>query len=357
MASPALCSHAPQSGSRPKSRFVLALLAMICWQMSRHSVSAFLPGFQGRRLAIQAALVGLVPQAAKAEEGAPVKKGGRASKWYGIYEDPKHPSCDRSIVIAFDGTKGKIEGYDLSGAGDEGKFNCRKRRDVQYYDWSLKVSLANKDANELVVEQAGRDIVDRKRIGQPSEVIAKWDGDGILWPDGTKWPSAAVCPVFRDGDDAGRDMSRCSLQDGRMAGAPAESAVTFSGPACSSARDDREVHRDSRIMSITFNPHGSRCVTTDNNGVVGVWKTDMRGLCNQMCHYRKTGAHDKVIFRTMTPSGEPNLDNPPFFFGGEQGIIYLADDFGLCSERYKIGSPLLLLEYYREKAPGTRDQP
>jgi len=102
-------------------------------------------------------------------------------------------------------------------------------------------------------------------------------------------------------------------------------------------------------MSITFNPHGTRCVTTDNNGVVGVWKTDMRGLCNQMCHYRKTGAHDKVIFRTMTPSGEPNLDNPPFFFGGEQGIIYLADDFGLCSERYKIGSPLLLLEYYREK--------
>lgn len=28
--------------------------------------------------------------------------------------------------------------------------------------------------------------------------------------------------------------------------------------------------------------------------------------------------------------------------GGEQGIIYLADDFGLCSERYKIGSPLSL---------------
>ena len=27
--------HLRQSGSRPKSRFVLALLAMICWQMSR----------------------------------------------------------------------------------------------------------------------------------------------------------------------------------------------------------------------------------------------------------------------------------------------------------------------------------
>eukprot|EP00439_Symbiodinium_sp_Y106_P080542 s1139_g19.t1 len=295
MASPALCSHAPQGSSKPKSRLVLALLAVICWQMSWYSVSAFLPGIQGRRLAIQAALVGLAPQAAKAEEGAPVKKGGRASKWYGIYEDPKHPACDRSIVIAFDGTKGKIEGYDLSGAGDEGKFSCRKRRDVQYYDWSLKLSLANKDSNELVVEQAGRDIVDRKRIGQPSEVIGKWDGDGEELPDFCQTrPVQCTALAWHPNSK----VLAAGWEDG---------AVTFSGPACSSARDDREVHRDSRIMSITFNPHGTRCVTTDNNGVVGVWKTDMRG------------------------------------------IIYLADDFGLCSERYKIGSPLLLLEYYREK--------
>ena len=37
-----------------------------------------------------------------------------------------------------------------------------------------------------------------------------------------------------------------------------------------------------RILSIVFNPNGTRCVTTDNNGVVGVWKTDQRGLCNQI---------------------------------------------------------------------------
>ena len=40
--------------------------------------------------------------------------------------------------------------------------------------------------------------------------------------------------------------------------------------------------RRSRILSIVFNPNGTRCVTTDNNGVVGVWKTDQRGLCNQI---------------------------------------------------------------------------
>jgi len=128
-----------------------------------------------------------------------------------------------------------------------------------------------------------------------------------------------------------------------------DGTVTFGGPACPSQREDREVHRESRILCICFNPAGTRCVTTDSNGVVGVWKTDAKGLLNQMCHYRKNGAHDKVIFRTMTPTGEASLENPPFFFGGEQGIIYLADDFGLCSERYKVGSPLLMLEYYHQK--------
>ena len=127
------------------------------------------------------------PQGASAQEGVPAKVGGRASKWFGSYEDPKHPSCDRSLVIAFDGTKGKIDGYDKSGAGEEGKFDCRKRRDVQYYDWTLKVKLASKDADELVVEEVGRDVVDRKRINGAQETIGKWDKDGILWPDGTKW--------------------------------------------------------------------------------------------------------------------------------------------------------------------------
>ncbi|CAE7373416.1 Ap1g1, partial [Symbiodinium pilosum] len=101
--------------------------------------------------------------------------------------DPKHPACERSITLAFDGTKGKIAGFDKSGAGDEGEFNCRKRRDVSYYDWNLKVSLANKDANEIVVEEVGRDVVNRKRINKVQEVVGKWDGDGILWSDGTKW--------------------------------------------------------------------------------------------------------------------------------------------------------------------------
>ncbi|CAL1170399.1 unnamed protein product [Cladocopium goreaui] len=186
----------------------------------------------------------------------------------------------------------------------------------------------------------------------------------IAWSKGEEQPLLAVADgctlrIFREGEELlDYNQERQGLPCTALAWHPTskviaagweDGAVTFTGPGAVNARDDREVHRDARILSIVFNPNGTRCVTTDNNGVVGVWKTDQRGLCNQMCHYRKSGAHDKVIFRTATPTGEPNLENPPFFFGGEQGIIYLADDFGLCSERYKIGSPLLLLEYYREK--------
>jgi len=109
------------------------------------------------------------------------------------------------------------------------------------------------------------------------------------------------------------------------------------------------VHRDRSVLCVAFNPQGNRCVTTDSNGTVAIWKTDAEGRLSQCCHYKKPSAHDKVIFRTMKPTGEAELDNPPFFFGGKSGIIYLADDFGLCSERYKIGSPLMLLEYYHQK--------
>mmetsp|Transcript_143190 Transcript_143190/g.202490 ORF Transcript_143190/g.202490 Transcript_143190/m.202490 type:complete len:186 (+) Transcript_143190:55-612(+) len=163
----------------------LALAACIFLQTK---VLTFLPG-QGRRMLLSAAVagVGSLPSRTSAQEGVPAKTGGRASKWFGTYEDPKHPSCDRSVVVSFDGTKGKIDGYDKSGSGDEGSFNCRKRRDVQYYDWTLKIRLASKDADELVVEEAGRDVVDRKRIPAPQETVGKWDKDGILWPDGTKW--------------------------------------------------------------------------------------------------------------------------------------------------------------------------
>lgn len=188
----------------------------------------------------------------------------------------------------------------------------------------------------------------------------------VAWSKDEETPLLAVAEgptvrVFRDeGEEVVEALQQRSVACTSLVWHPAakvlaagwdDGAITFSMPESldRSSREDREVHRESSITCITFNPAGTRCVTCDNNGVVGVWKTDNKGLLTQMCHYKKQGTHAKVVFRTMTPSLEPNLENPPFFFGGELGTIYLADDFGLCSERYKIGSPLLVLNYYHQR--------
>lgn len=128
-----------------------------------------------------------------------------------------------------------------------------------------------------------------------------------------------------------------------------DGTITFEAPGSGTKRDDREVHQRARIRCIAFNPMGTRMVTCDSNGLVAVWKTDHKGMMKQDCNFRKQGSHDKVIFRTMSPTGQTNLDNPPFFFGGDSGVIYLADDMGFCSDKNKIGSPVFCLEYLHEK--------
>mmetsp|Transcript_37028 Transcript_37028/g.85483 ORF Transcript_37028/g.85483 Transcript_37028/m.85483 type:complete len:1283 (-) Transcript_37028:63-3911(-) len=186
----------------------------------------------------------------------------------------------------------------------------------------------------------------------------------VAWSKGEEAPLLAVAEgtqvrIFRDeGEELVEAVQSRAVNCTYLAWHPRakvvaagweDGVVTYAGPATSGASEDREVHRDASIKCIAFNPLGLQCVTTDTQGVVGVWKTDQKGMLSQVCHYRKNGPHDKVIFRTTMPTGEVNLETPPFYFGGDSGIIYLADDYGLCSERHKVGSPILLMEYYHQK--------
>jgi len=50
----------------------------------------------------------------------------------------------------------------------------------------------------------------------------------------------------------------------------------------------------------------------------------------------------------MLPSSAAQ-DYPSFFFAGESGAVFCADDFGMCAERYRIKSPVLVLEYFADK--------
>mmetsp|Transcript_3170 Transcript_3170/g.3875 ORF Transcript_3170/g.3875 Transcript_3170/m.3875 type:complete len:197 (-) Transcript_3170:19-609(-) len=106
------------------------------------------------------------------------------SKWNGRYNDPKHPRCERSIFVSYDGKKVKIAGYD-----PETGVKCLSGG-VQEYRWSLQAELAGVDSDSITVESARRSVTTRTERPDGSKwepVVAKWDGDGILFPDGTKW--------------------------------------------------------------------------------------------------------------------------------------------------------------------------
>lgn len=71
-------------------------------------------------------------------------------------------------------------------------------------------------------------------------------------------------------------------------------------------------------------------------GTVSVYNTEgHRAL--YLLHYRKKGALNKIAFR--------HKRSPTFFFAGDGGVVYGADEHGSCIERYKVGSPIVLLEF------------
>ena len=47
--------------------------------------------------------------------------------------------------------------------------------------WEAKLSSAGKDSNELTID------LSKTGIPGAKQVIAKWDGNGIVFPDGSRW--------------------------------------------------------------------------------------------------------------------------------------------------------------------------
>eukprot|EP00392_Amoebophrya_sp_AT5.2_P009189 g9217.t1 len=130
-----------------------------------------------------------------------------------------------------------------------------------------------------------------------------------------------------------------------------DGCVTFAKPSSSSASSStvvtvffsNSIHfvlpRSSLapITATKFSPDGGLCVCADGNGVVSVYNTE-GSRAQYLLYYRKPGAMTKICFRHHRRS-------PSFFFAGEQGVVYGADEHGACSEKYKVGSPIILLEY------------
>ena len=129
-----------------------------------------------------------------------------------------------------------------------------------------------------------------------------------------------------------------------------DGAISHWSENSTSAKEEKSIH-GCKIRGITISPDGTRMVTGDDHGVVGVWSIS-RGL-NPICQFQKEGAITNLAFCALANEhGEvPSFDqmNQYFFFAGSSGSVYLADDMKRCSEMCKVGGKVRSLLYYREE--------
>eukprot|EP00930_Biecheleria_cincta_P024922 TRINITY_DN17787_c0_g5_i1.p1 TRINITY_DN17787_c0_g5~~TRINITY_DN17787_c0_g5_i1.p1 ORF type:complete len:226 (-),score=21.30 TRINITY_DN17787_c0_g5_i1:294-971(-) len=142
-----------------------------------------------RHLAALLALSAVALIAAPAEPSQAAARGTPKSKFAGKYSatsetlETNFTSCPREIFVAFDGTKGRIKGDDPILPQPDAERNCGI---YPVKTWSIPFTISASD--EIVFEEGSESITTRRpTTGGPNNVAAKWDGNGLLFPDGTKW--------------------------------------------------------------------------------------------------------------------------------------------------------------------------
>mmetsp|Transcript_15471 Transcript_15471/g.34068 ORF Transcript_15471/g.34068 Transcript_15471/m.34068 type:complete len:168 (-) Transcript_15471:75-578(-) len=89
--------------------------------------------------------------------------------WAGRYSDPQHPNCKRLISeVTLNGMR--VDGRD-------GKPGCGEG--VKAEVWAIRAAFKEQGSNEALFDFSFK--------GGPKDVVGKWDGSGIVFPDGNKW--------------------------------------------------------------------------------------------------------------------------------------------------------------------------
>mmetsp|Transcript_52146 Transcript_52146/g.145537 ORF Transcript_52146/g.145537 Transcript_52146/m.145537 type:complete len:192 (+) Transcript_52146:133-708(+) len=155
------------------SLFAVAVLR-IAWGCGSNA-SFSLPGARGvasatptRRGVLAALLGGGVSVSAPTTPEARAKSPGPTSDfWAGRYSDPNHPGCKRELVVDLPGVVINMR---------DGEPGCLRGEKQKEYRLPVKYKPG---ADTILVDFSAK--------GGPKDVEAKWDGDGILFPDGNKW--------------------------------------------------------------------------------------------------------------------------------------------------------------------------
>jgi hypothetical protein len=161
-------------------RFLSAVAILVAAVSTTNAFSVERRGFLAK---VGSTIAGAAVLATNAEQAmAAAYKTGPASPFNGDFDDPNHPGCLRQVKVvgAPLGINGKrspypvieVVGYD--GKGDGSMCSDRPTRaDL----WKIQGKMKNN--NEAVIDFSPK--------GGPSNLLATWDSNGIVFPDGNKW--------------------------------------------------------------------------------------------------------------------------------------------------------------------------
>eukprot|EP00440_Ansanella_granifera_P012245 gb/GFBE01013313.1/.p1 GENE.gb/GFBE01013313.1/~~gb/GFBE01013313.1/.p1 ORF type:complete len:196 (+),score=38.53 gb/GFBE01013313.1/:1-588(+) len=161
--------------------WLLAAGTAILWRHSAFIVAFIVPTRQTddgvhRRDFLQTLSSGTAT--AVAIETLSAQSAWAAARWSGIYDDPKHPGCERKITM--DGADFVISGT----SSRDGSKSCEPGSPVK--TWVLVATKPGK-TDDVMAGPSDTLLIDFSKKGGPKDAVAKWDGDGILFPDGNKW--------------------------------------------------------------------------------------------------------------------------------------------------------------------------
>jgi intraflagellar transport protein 140 len=117
------------------------------------------------------------------------------------------------------------------------------------------------------------------------------------------------------------------------------------------------------VTFIEWSPDGSRVITGDEAGNVCVWSYRGRGMTSLLAKYRSKGAIYHAVFcapptnlndptsATTTNASQSRVaaSCPPFFFGGDSGEIFYADDMGNKATVQDMQSPIHAILYHHSQ--------
>ncbi|KAK3281449.1 hypothetical protein CYMTET_10767 [Cymbomonas tetramitiformis] len=145
-----------------------------------------------------------------------------------------------------------------------------------------------------------------------------------------------------------------------------DGTLSFWSEAERRVSEDKQTH-SSAITCLEWSEDGSRLLTGDEGGKVGVWKTDARGRPVPMVQYHERDAKiTHICFRSVDPSDAASQPPEPpkedgaaaelpaviFYYGiltQEKGVVCQGDDKGHKGHLYEVDTDLVALLYYKEK--------